>query len=222
MAYSLRDDLSFCVVDGHPIFLDVQNDRYFRLSTDLERAFISYISPGGGSNLDTGLLLKHRILIIASSEQEQDRTPLFSAPCRSALEEACNGALSIVTLLEVFALVCFTQLQLKMRPLKSVLGGLAKRRRNRAPDPANASSEQSLLAATARFERARMYVPLPTTCLLDSVALMKFLARHHLCANLVFAVSAEPFTAHCWVQSGDLALNETVGDANAHTPIRVV
>ena len=35
-------------------------------------------------------------------------------------------------------------------------------------------------------------------------------------------VTSEPFAAHCWVQAGDIVLNETLSDANAHTPIRMV
>ena len=59
-------------------------------------------------------------------------------------------------------------------------------------------------------------------CLLDSIALVRFLARRGLYAQLVFGVTDDPFSAHCWVQAGDLVLNDTVGDVSAHTPIRVI
>jgi len=52
--------------------------------------------------------------------------------------------------------------------------------------------------------------------------LVRFLARRRLSASIVFAVTTNPFNAHCWVQSGDLVLNDTVGNAILHTPIRVV
>ena len=41
-------------------------------------------------------------------------------------------------------------------------------------------------------------------------------------ANLVFGVTGDPFSAHCWVQVDELVLNDTLGNANAYTPIRTV
>jgi hypothetical protein len=119
-------------------------------------------------------------------------------------------------------MVCLAQAQLKTRSLKSILEDVVTLRRKSTSSPSTAHTDQPLLQAATTFRLARKYVPLATTCLLDSLALMKFLARRHLHANLVFGVTNDPFTAHCWVQAGDLALNETVGDATARTPIRVV
>jgi hypothetical protein len=82
--------------------------------------------------------------------------------------------------------------------------------------------EQLLLEASGEFRFARAYTPVETRCLLDSLAMVKFLARRKLHASIVFGVTSDPFSAHCWVQAGDLVLNDTVGHANAHTPIRVI
>jgi hypothetical protein len=49
-----------------------------------------------------------------------------------------------------------------------------------------------------------------------------FLARRGLYANLVFAVTTDPFAAHCWAQVDDLVLNDSVGNAQSYTPIRIV
>lgn len=86
---------------------------------------------------------------------------------------------------------------------------------------ASSSPPAELFAATHAFLRARRHVPVARNCLPDSMALVRFLSRRKLFANLVIGVTLQPFSAHSWVQSGPLALNETVSVAGAHTPIMV-
>jgi hypothetical protein len=38
----------------------------------------------------------------------------------------------------------------------------------------------------------------------------------------VFGVNADPFEAHCWVQAGNVVLNDTVAWVSGFTPIMVV
>ncbi len=131
----------------------------------------------------------------------------------------------LATLLPVWMAVIATQRQLRRQPLLQVLSGIAAYRLAKSGGPATAPGgrvESCLLNATAAFRRARPYVPVETVCLLDSIALVRFLAWRGLYAELVFGVTDDPFSAHCWVQSGDLVLNDTVGDVGAHTPIRVI
>ena len=76
-----------------------------------------------------------------------------------------------------------------------------------------------MLKAAETFRRARLYVPIETCCLLDSLSLIDFLSRRRLPARLVFGVTSDPFAAHCWVQAGEWVLNDLVGNVIAHTPI---
>jgi hypothetical protein len=72
------------------------------------------------------------------------------------------------------------------------------------------------------FNRLRWYYPRPYLCLFDSLALLHFLARFDLFPDWVFAVSADPFEAHCSVQLGNVVLNDTVERVSALTPIMYV
>ena len=74
----------------------------------------------------------------------------------------------------------------------------------------------------AAFRSARPYVPIDTCCLLDSIAMITFLAKRQLHADLVFGVTADPFSAHCWAQYGTTVLNDALGHALTYTPIRVI
>jgi hypothetical protein len=52
--------------------------------------------------------------------------------------------------------------------------------------------------------------------------MVKFLAKRRLYSNLVMGVACDPFSAHAWVQYGALVLNDSVGNAQAYVPIRVI
>lgn len=82
--------------------------------------------------------------------------------------------------------------------------------------------EAHVLEAAAAFLSARLYVPIDMCCLLDSIAMIKFLAKRELHADLVFGVTGDPFSAHCWAQYGTTVLNDALGHALALTPIKVI
>ncbi|MCD7097841.1 lasso peptide biosynthesis B2 protein [Stenotrophomonas sp. MMGLT7] len=224
MPLKLHDDLSYCKVDGNLIFLDIQNDRYFRLSTDLESCFVNYLEGDDGSHRAIQRLIEHRILIGAATDAGRIPVSLPGSPTRSAMEEQVSThRTSISEVLDTFAIVCSTQLLLKTRRLKHVLARLASYREKRVPQALISHQDKSrTLDATAAFRSTRPYVPIDTCCLLDSIALVKFLAKRELAAKLVFGVTATPFSAHCWAQYETTVLNDTVGHVLAHTPIRVI
>lgn len=226
--YCLRPHLSYCQVEGHLIFLDIDNDQYFRLSAPMECAFVSYME--GSEILDVALrtLVERKILIESSplSTPTPAPPPNVERPAFSAMEQwSLSRQTRLRVLPEVITTVCCTQLKLKTTKLTDVVSALTLYRRKRCLQgnvhlPFLAS--ENLLDATSRFARARQYVPVERCCLLDSLALVNFLARRGLHANIVFGVTGDPFSAHCWVQVGKLVLNDTVGSVNSFTPIRIV
>lgn len=221
MGYRLRDDLSFCKFDGTLIFLDIQNDRYFKLSGALEHAFLAYLE--NSPNTDISALVERRILTIAPRNEMDVHPKAITEPAHSALEPLPPAPqLNASTVLDVIRIVCSTQVQLKTRKLGALLSALVAYRGRRAPDTLSIALYPHLRASAAIFRRARCYAPIETCCLLDSVSMVRFLARRGLYTNLVFGVASDPFSAHCWVQSGDLVLNDTIGNVYAHAPIRVV
>lgn len=221
----LREDLSYCSVDGYIVFLDVQNDRYFRLTRSLESSFIRFLEDRNCSNEDVRRMIGHRILEKRSAGiAAQPVLSVIEAPRRSAMETSLHrpGA-GPGTLLSTFVTVFQTQFQLKIHPLKHVLDGLASYRDTRAPkDPGPRRGEAEVLDAAIAFCHARPYVPVGTRCLLDSIAMVRFLSMQGLHTHLVLGVTVNPFSAHCWVQYESTVLNDTVGHVMAHTPIRVV
>lgn len=223
--YQLREHVSYCLVGGRRVFLDLKKDRYFRLPIKLERAFATCVEGGEGASSESlQILVEQGILSRGSDGPDLTRATITTEARRSALELASPPTYrSIMSWPEVFATVYSTQRTLKTTSLEHALKEVVNYRTLRvaAPTPTTVPEEQLLHAAT-KFQRDRLYVPIPPTCLLDSIALVRYLARHRLHASIVLGVNCNPFSAHAWVQAGDLALNETVGEAIGHVPIRVL
>lgn len=224
MAYRLQNDLSCCEVDGHLVFLDIGKDRYFRLSDEMEQRFIMH-RRGTCPDYELAKLVDSGLLAECPPE-EAPNPPTMERPIVSAMEQASHEKRSTATdLLQVLGTVTLAQLQLKTLSLKQVLFKLDAFRQRMAvqssesPPPA---LEGRLVDAATAFLHARPYVPIETCCLVDSISMIRFLAKRGLAANLVFGVTGAPFSAHCWVQAGHMVLNDTVGNTHAHTPVRVV
>lgn len=222
MDYELRDGLSFCQVDGHPVFLDIRNDRYFMLPTSLERVFSTYAS---GITTDVGTLapLIARELLVTARPHPARPPPAMNSPVRSVLEQQATARrASVHDYLEALAAVVGIRFLLMMKPLDSVLRDVCVRRDARVPSACAsqaAATTEDTVTATHCFLQARKWIPVARMCLLDSLALVTYLTNRGLAANIVFGVSLSPFSAHCWVQSRDIVLNETVTGAISHTRI---
>jgi Transglutaminase-like superfamily len=78
------------------------------------------------------------------------------------------------------------------------------------------------LALVSIFDRLRLFYPRSYLCLFDSLALIHFLAHFHVYPDWVFGVAADPFEAHCWVQAGNVVLNDTLERVSGFTPIMCV
>jgi hypothetical protein len=218
----LRDGLHFCRLDGVFVFLDLENDTYFRLSDSLGQIFIAYLSNDGG---DDGI---HRLVrqgILVDGQTTAELSPILTSPppCRSAVEQALiHDDLTILDILDVFSVTISTLARLEACTLQEVLRSLCKYRQSASsralPLPGGSTNKSSAKAATA-FLRARVYVPIETRCLLDSLAMVRFLAKRGHRASVVFGVTSDPFSAHCWVQDGDLLLNDSIGNIETYTPI---
>lgn len=227
MPYRLRDGVSYCPVDGFLIFLDVEEDRYFRLSHRLERVFLAYLKSDIYSPHEVGELVRRNILVPSTTEGEAPHLPAVIAKPTLSLVEQRPHTLPFAPLiqLEVCATVCSTQWRLRRQRLSQILTNMAAYRQHKAARPSLSSGEPKRVRFeqnASTFRHARRYVPIETSCLLDSISLVRFLARRGLLSDLVFGVTHNPFAAHCWVQAEGFILNDTVGNVAAHTPIRKV
>lgn len=226
MHYELSNELSCCDVDGQLVFLDIAQDRYFRLTEALESALRRLFAEGHISADQRCALVANGIPVDTDAEAwtPQANIPL---PRISAIEgafAAANRSPGVAAILEVAVTVWSIHRQLKSRALKAIIEDAIAYRSARMDELAAESefSIENVLSAASQFAIARRHVPIEPRCLLDSLSLHRFLSRRRMPTTIVFGVTLMPFAAHCWVQAGDIVLNETLADAHAHTPIRAI
>jgi hypothetical protein len=107
--------------------------------------------------------------------------------------------------------------QLRKERFESIIASTRTRKvRDRNPAAFDIERARFLVAV---FDSLRWFYPRAYICLFDSLALIHFLAGFRLYPDWVFGVKADPFEAHCWVQSDRIVLNDTVGRVSGFSPI---
>ncbi|WP_168075243.1 lasso peptide biosynthesis B2 protein [Caulobacter sp. SSI4214] len=81
------------------------------------------------------------------------------------------------------------------------------------------ASVSDLSADLAGFERLRPWLPIDGECLSRSYHLRLFLRARGHDPRWVFGVRVWPFMAHCWLQVGDMALDDDLERLVAYHPI---
>ncbi|WP_148216850.1 lasso peptide biosynthesis B2 protein [Phenylobacterium zucineum] len=90
-----------------------------------------------------------------------------------------------------------------------------------APPPPDRPPSEDLTRLVADFHGWIPYAPIPGKCLVRSFVLRRWLRRHGHDAQWVFGVATWPFRAHCWLQWGDVALDDVPERLQAFEPILV-
>lgn len=223
MIWHLNEDVSYCWLDGQLFFLDIHRDLYFQLPKALERNFLDYLEAPDATNIDKLVkynLLSQTIPTVHGSTASDIEPPSQSVPETFSIDKRASA--SVVR--DVFIIVAKMRRQLKKQHLKFILQALSEYRRTRIPSMSTDKAEvqRGVAEAANTFNQVRPYVPIQTCCLVDSLSMVRFLAKRGLHSSLVMGVACDPFSAHAWVQRGSLVLNESVGNAQAYVPIRVI
>ncbi len=232
--YFLAKHVHFCCRGDVVIFLDVKLDRYTMISGDQGRAFLSVISmpppesasaePTFGTELDEKLqeLVAGGILTMDASAGKPPRPHGGNVPTKSLAElETRYGAKVTLSILWAFVLACTkTALLIRFCRFERLIQSLQRRKTLRATTVSMDFTKARTLVLA--FRRLRMHFPVDYVCLFDSVALVEFLARFDLYPNLIFAVQFDPWSAHCWVQSGEYSFNNDVEETDTYLPIMSV
>lgn len=217
MPVGLQRSLSFCVVGSRHVFMDLERDRYFCLESAAEvrfRALLDGLDRGDVPALGT-LDIDN---LIVSGETGQPLAPCPRAiASRSLLDEAPVPRWRRHVPGLWWALMA-TRRDLRNRSLASCLAGLGDQRA--AAGPRRHGDEAALRAIAFAFERIALWVTRHDQCLVRSLALARYLVRHGLDPDLVFAVKLQPFQAHCWVECGGWLANDRGETVMHFTPIR--
>lgn len=216
----LRPGISHRRFAGCAIILDIERDRYWRLSDRLGAA-LDRIAKGDSRAVEPDDVA--RLETMGLVERAGDGTLARPAidlppPTHSATEgEAAAGRLHPGEALEVAHLVIAARRRVRRHPLRFLLNEAVQ---HRGAGLEGERTDPVLLAQ--RFHHYRRLVPLAALCLPDTLAFLRFASRRGSFPHLVFGVEAWPFAAHCWAQAGECILNDALDHARSFAPILVL
>jgi hypothetical protein len=206
----LRDHLTACLVSGRLILLDTKRDRYFALPPESMRAALEWLQAGDGSPAPAilgELFADGRGEPLSNAARLDVALPV---PAATYAPMASPGFRQIVS---VSAAVVATGMLLRVQGL----GALLERQR-RLRQTASVLEPKELALRAQTFRAARRWCPVARNCLLDSLAIDRWLGSP-AGVRLVFGVIAQPFEAHCWVQSDRDVLNDSYDRVSRFEPI---
>jgi hypothetical protein len=232
----LNEDVHFCVTEGVGVFLDLRRDEYSAITIPPELADssceMSEANILRAFEVHREELLRENLLVEGSgagSEATAYRrllrpsSNIFAPGEQRAFGlsvDACAELRSGVRdLLDFFLASRKASVDLQKKHLHEVVSAVRRRKANAGPDALDISA---LRRQVAIYAKLRPWYPQRYLCLYDALALVEFLARRNLFPTWVFAVQAQPFGAHCWVQAGDHLLNEVTEYAREFTPIMAI
>ena len=210
MRQFLNPQIHAAAVDADLVLLDVNADAYLCLPGAAE----SWNGGAGAKALLDDLVEKG----LATRSPAPEPAPSVLELPRIDLRNGQRRQPTAADLLHLAGAWLDLALHYRGRSLSHILA--AVRRRQSSPREASDIAELQRLCQV--FATAVVWLPAPGKCLVRSFLLIRFLQRAGQDARWVFGVRTWPFQAHCWVQSGDAALEDAPERLFAYTPILAV
>ena len=217
--FASNPSLVHCTVENRTIFLDLSANRYFALPPSLEAAFSIVARSGSTEELDTSDIssLSRAKLISADGTATSIRCPSI-LPAQVELDRSAiplEPSLAALSLLgQLTASIRLQRRSLTWLPIRLDLS-----RRNLG---ASVVAAEHWIPIARAFDATRLWRWRADHCLTSSIAFIDIGLRLGFDAGLVFGVRSTPFAAHCWVQSGDVVLNDRIENVRPYTPILAI
>jgi hypothetical protein len=218
MFWQILPHATACVAAHRLILLDIRQDRYFQVPGAAAREMLAWLELRHACAPPASVL---ETLARARIYRPTDREPTNALKERVMVPESIaafeHRECARLRQIGIARTVAAAWLRLRTRSLHGTVSGL----RTRGPLPVRGHLDATLAEVHA-FERGRGAVPIARNCLLDSLALDRWLARRGLGSQLVFGVIADPFSAHCWLQTPEAILNDSFDHVSSFTPILAI
>lgn len=234
--YFLARHAFVCTIGPDVIVLDLRRDEYFSFEREFWEPIARMIGIAGtqaipdgatdgepGDAADAGALeqLLERGLLTEDGSDGKDASPAtIELPCQSMMEDfrARRPAIRVGHILVFLGAIVTALFRRRFQPMEKIVASVTRHRQREHQD-ADPSRTRDL---TEIFRRLR---PLLFTsrdqCVLESLMLIHFLAHYRVHPSWVFGVQTMPFLAHCWLQQGPVACNDTLDYLRRYTPIMV-
>jgi hypothetical protein len=232
----LASHVRACCTGRHIILMDLRRNKYLGLNAADTSAFASVVEDwplAATSELNTESsetireLLDTGLLTWSADEEVRPSLPICASQSAALLDGYVDvptriGWLDIARF--IYAAITAWAL-LKWRSLEATVDRVTRRRERTMKHAARSNADDQnriarLMQLTAGFARMRTFLfTAQDHCLFESLALSEYLACYGLTPDWVFGVATQPFSAHCWLQQGDVTVNDTPEHTRAFTPI---
>jgi len=200
-----RTQLGYGMVNGEPLFLDLNSDSYFALDQKDRECFLAHRSGATGYTGEP------------ECEDLACATRASPPPIAGSVLNLPEVPASPLLIAALWRALRLARRDLARVPLADLVEPFLA-----APEEVSTRPDAQCITAAHRIARARTFVPQARHCLTDSLAIMRLLAAQRAPAMLVFGAKLDPFAAHCWVQSGTMLLNDHVDTIRRFTPVLTV
>jgi hypothetical protein len=215
MFWRILPHASVCAASGDLVLLDIRQDRYFLVPPALTEPLSVWLHqtvPAPIPDAVGALLAQSGIARPADpAPTNVDREHIIVSDGFPGPSDH-DARVSMFDITKIGSIVAATWLDLRLRPLELLL------ERRRRTSVTAACDPVTLLPGAQTFDRLRRFTPIARSCLLDSLALDRWLGRT-AGYRLVFGVTAKPFAAHCWLQTEDAVLNDSYDRVSRYMPI---
>lgn len=211
--WRLSDTVTACSVSGRILFLDIARDRYVALPQDRSGCFLSWLQSPADPPPEACRAILADLGLDDRASRPAPTSCFVATPIAMDSPSLHRRRVRIREFLSVAQAVISARADLRSRPVADVLARYAP------PSARGASPAADLQSRLAIFRSARALVPVGRRCLHDCLALIRWLGPSARGITLVLGVSALPFAAHSWLQSGAMVVDDHPESPSRYQPI---
>jgi Transglutaminase-like superfamily len=222
--FSLAGSVSVTRAGQNIIFLDTSADRYFGLNA-VQSAWYEQLGALTPLEIADGNAAKlaNRLMNMKLIEAQGDgrslatmtrHNPRLVSAFQGSRGEGAAAGLAFFLRLPVIVAACW-----RRHKFSSFSNTLAAARRWKEACGANVDLPRALRLSLAFEAAAPIFFSTRDACRFRSLILLRVLADHGIQTDWVFGVRTSPFSAHCWLECGDLLLNDHTENVRQFSPI---
>lgn len=235
--YALSPHMFLCVSDDDVVMLDLAHDKYLAIQADSAAGLRNLVRNWPlGTEADDARptvraskladALEARGILTKDLERGKDTAPLvLPKPTREiTADSVVSRPPARLGDLAVFIRALLVARWLKRnRSVEQIVRRMQDRKVSAGRAASSRLDEEVASRLVVRFESLRtVFLSTHNACFLQSVVLLEVFAHYGLFPSWVFGVKTRPFSAHCWLQHGNVVLADTLDCVGSYKPIVIV
>ena len=237
--YFLAKHAFACAIGADVIVLDLKRDKYLAFERDFWEPIVRRIggwplqdatvrNAAAAPNAAALSALMANGLLTEDSDAGKDATPASIVTASVSLIEDFRVQPPRIRMSHVFVFVgaiVAASIRLRLQPIEKIVQRVRAKTEEGLGSRALLSPIDlaTLRDLTEVFRRLRpLLFSSRDHCLFESLALLNFLSHYRIHPSWVFGVATAPFAAHCWLQLGGFACNDSLDQVRRFTPIMVI